>query len=138
MKEKEIVSYLIKSFKTIENTSVIASYEFQDERTDNMIVIGITNTTQVNVGLPDYKYDLEITVDCFIADDNSGNEFNRISEETEKVLYPYLNGKNPNYTALFGDIPIVGILFDGSDFSITAESNRTTFRYSLFASFPIK
>ena len=138
MNEKEIVSYLIRSFKTIENTSVIASYEFQDERTDNMIVIGITNTTQVNVGLPDYKYELEITVDSFIADDNTGNEFNRIAKETEKVLSPYLNGINPNYTALFGDIPIVGILFNGSDFSITTESNRATFRYSLFASFPIK
>ena len=138
MKEKEIISYLKRSFKTIKNTSVIASYEFQDERTDNMIVVGITNTTQVNVGLPDYKYELEIVVDCWISDDNSGEDFNRIVEETERVLLPYINGKNPNYTALFGDIPIVGILYNGNDFSITSESNRCVFRYSLFSSFPIQ
>ena len=59
MKEKEIISSLKNIFSSIENATTIASYEFQEERTENMIVIGITNTTQVNVGLPDYKYELE-------------------------------------------------------------------------------
>ena len=102
-----------------------------------MIVIGITNTTQVNVGLPDYKYELEIVIDSWISDDNTGEEFNRISNEAKEVLLPYVIGKNRNYTDVFGNIPIVGILYNGSDFSITTESNRTVLRYSLFASFPI-
>ena len=102
-----------------------------------MIVIGITNTTQVNVGLPDYKYELEIVIDSWISDDNAGEEFNRISNEAKEVLLPYVIGKNSNYTDVFGNIPIVGILYNGSDFSITTESNRTVLRYSLFASFPI-
>ena len=137
MKEKEIISSLKNIFSSIENTKTIASYEFQEERTDNMIVIGITNTTQVNVGLPDYKYELEIVIDSWISDDNTGEEFNRISNEAKEVLSPYVIGKNNNYTDIFGNIPIVGILYNGSDFSITTESNRTVLRYSLFASFPI-
>ena len=137
MKEKEIISALKNIFSSIENATTIASYEFQEERTENMIVIGITNTTQVNVGLPDYKYDLEIVVDSWISDDNTGEEFNRISNEAKEVLLPYVIGKNSNYTDIFGNIPIVGILYNGSDFSITTESNRTVLRYSLFASFPI-
>lgn len=137
MKEKEIISALKNIFSSIENATTIASYEFQEERTENMIVIGITNTTQVNVGLPDYKYELEIVIDSWISDDNDGEEFNRISNEAKEVLSPYVIGKNSNYTDVFGNIPIVGILYNGSDFSITTESNRTVLRYSLFASFPI-
>ena len=137
MKEKEIISSLKNIFSSIENATTIASYEFQEERTENMIVIGITNTTQVNVGLPDYKYELEIVIDSWISDDNAGEEFNRISNEAKEVLSPYVIGKNNNYTDVFGNIPIVGILYNGSDFSITTESNRTVLRYSLFASFPI-
>ena len=137
MKEKEIISALKNIFSSIENATTIASYEFQEERTENMIVIGITNTTQVNVGLPDYKYELEIVIDSWISDDNTGKEFNRISNEAKEVLSPYVIGKNNNYTDVFGNIPIVGILYNGSDFSITTESNRTVLRYSLFASFPI-
>lgn len=137
MKEKEIISSLKNIFSSIENATTIASYEFQEERTENMIVIGITNTTQVNVGLPDYKYELEIVIDSWISDDNTGEEFNRISNEAKEVLLPYVIGKNSNYTDIFGNIPIVGILYNGSDFSITTESNRTVLRYSLFASFPI-
>lgn len=137
MKEKEIISSLKNIFSSIENATTIASYEFQEERTENMIVIGITNTTQANVGLPDYKYELEIVIDSWISDDNTGEEFNRISNEAKEVLLPYIIGKNINYTDVFGNIPIVGILYNGSDFSITTESNRTVLRYSLFASFPI-
>ena len=137
MKEKEIISSLKNIFSSIENATTIASYEFQEERTENMIVIGITNTTQVNVGLPDYKYELEIVIDSWISDDNTGEEFNRISNEVKEVLLPYIIGKNINYSDVFGNIPIVGILYNGSDFSITTESNRTVLRYSLFASFPI-
>ena len=137
MKEKEIISALKNIFSSIENATTIASYEFQEERTENMIVIGITNTTQVNVGLPDYKYELEIVIDSWISDDNAGEEFNRISNEAKEVLSPDVIGKNNNYTDVFGNIPIVGILYNGSDFSITSESNRTVLRYSLFASFPI-
>ena len=137
MKEKEIISALKNIFSSIENTTTIASYEFQEERTENMIVIGITNTTQVNVGLPDYKYELEIVIDSWISDDNTGEEFNRITNEAKEVLLPYVIGKNSNYNDVFGNIPIVGILYNGSDFSITTESNRTVLRYSLFASFPI-
>ena len=137
MKEKEIISSLKNIFSSIENATTIASYEFQEERTENMIVIGITNTTQANVGLPDYKYELEIVIDSWISDDNTGEEFNRISNEAKEVLLPYVIGKNINYSDVFGNIPIVGILYNGSDFSITTESNRTVLRYSLFASFPI-
>ena len=137
MKEKEIISSLKNIFSSIENATTIASYEFQEERSENMIVIGITNTTQVNVGLPDYKYELEIVIDSWISDDNDGEEFNRISNEAKEVLSQYVIGKNNNYTDIFGNIPIVGILYNGSDFSITTESNRTVLRYSLFASFPI-
>lgn len=137
MKEKEIISSLKNIFSSIENATTIASYEFQEERTENMIVIGITNTTQVNVGLPDYKYELEIVIDSWISDDNTGEEFNKISNEAKEVLLPYIIGKNINYSDVFGNIPIVGILYNGSDFSITTESNRTVLRYSLFASFPI-
>ena len=137
MKEKEIISSLKNIFSSIENATTIASYEFQEERTENMIVLGITNTTQVNVGLPDYKYELEIVIDSWISDDNTGEEFNRISNEAKEVLLPYIIGKNINYSDVFGNIPIVGILYNGSDFSITTESNRTVLRYSLFASFPI-
>lgn len=137
MKEKEIINSLKNIFSSIENATTISSDEFQEERTENMIVIGITNTTQVNVGLPDYKYELEIVIDSWISDDNDGEEFNRISNEAKEVLSPYVIGKTNNYTDIFGNIPIVGILYNGSDFSITTESNRTVLRYSLFASFPI-
>ena len=91
-KEKELVELLVK--KIDENTSdevkVICTDDFTEKRSDAMVVVGISNTTQMNVFLPDYEYTLNILVDVFIKDDKYGDFFEKTKNEVLTFLEPYI------------------------------------------------
>lgn len=49
MKEHEIIQKVLNALSSIEDATAIESTDFTEERDANMIVVGIDNTTQVNV-----------------------------------------------------------------------------------------
>ena len=139
--EKDIIEKVVNNihplFEDKEDVSVIPYYEFLDERTTFMIVVGIDTVTQVNIGLEDYEYELNITVDALIADDRSGEEFNNICKTLEAKLLDYAVKRIP-LIDLFEDVPVCGFIYTMVDYSITNEANRGVFRYKVYTSNPMK
>lgn len=134
MKEKEIIQKVIDLIGEVENATVISAFDFSEERDPHMIVVGIDKTEQVNVGLPDYRYTLNITIDSFIEDDPDGELFHNILSTVQEKTYKFINREASLETA-FQEIPIVGWINSDIDITITAESNRAILNSELIASF---
>ena len=134
MKEHEINQKVVNALASIEDATVIESTDFTEERQDNMVVVGVDNATQVNVGLPDYSYRLQIVVDTFIEGDNDGSKFERTYKEVKRRMDEYvLKEKTLDY--MFEEIPVVALFFENLDVSIDDKSNRAVFEYTIIASF---
>lgn len=134
MKEKEIIQKVIDLIGEVENATVISAFDFSEERGPHMIVVGIDRTEQVNVGLPDYRYTLNITIDSFIEDDPDGELFHNILSTVQEKTHKFINREASLETA-FQEIPIVGWINSDIDITITAESNRAILNSELIASF---
>lgn len=134
MKEKEIIQKVIDLIGNIDDVTVISAFNYSEERTPNMVVVGIDKVEQMNVGLPDYRYSLNVTIDSFIEDDPDGKLFHDILANVKMKIYRYINGEAP-LTEAFQEIPVVGWINSGTDISITNESNRAILTSELIASF---
>ena len=134
MKEKEIIQKVIDLIGNIDDVTVISAFNYSEERTPNMVVVGVDKVEQMNVGLPDYRYSLNITVDSFIEDDPDGTLFHDILANVKMKIYRYINGES-SLTEAFQEIPVVGWINSGTDISITNESNRAVLTSELIASF---
>lgn len=136
-KEKDIIDLLVQKLdeQTDEKVQVIANSNFSEERTDFVAVVGITNTTQMNFGLPDYEYTVQIIVDCFIDADKEGFFFNQTKNQILDYLEPYIMNQK-RLGELFEDIPIVGLLYDGVSNSVTEDSNKCIIQFRLIRSYP--
>ena len=134
MKEKEIIQKVIDLIGNIDDVTIISAFNYSEERTPNMVVVGIDKVEQMNVGLPDYRYSLNITVDTFIEDDPDGALFHDILANVKMKIYRYINGE-ASLTEAFQEIPIVGWINSVTDISITNESNRAVLTSELIASF---
>lgn len=138
MFEKEIINKLTDFIQQLfdddnDDLSVISYDEFLEERTSVMVIVGIESTTQVNHGLDDYQYDVSITIDSLIADDLKGERFNLVYKKIDEAFRDFLVKIKP-LDELFDEIPAVGFLSTGNNFSITSDSNRATKTFQLFTS----
>ena len=60
----------------------------------------------MNFNLPDYKYSLDVTVDCFVEEDNNGEIFNGICKTVIERLSKGVNREIP-LSEIFNEIPVV-------------------------------
>lgn len=134
MKEKEIIQKFVNALSEIDGAKAIAANDFTEEREPYMIVVGIDNTTQVNVGLPDYQYKVSIVIDCFVDDDLDGTIFDEIHKSVRRVIDEY-DHKDKPLDALFEEIPVVGFFFDYEDRTVDDKSNRAVLYCNVIASF---
>lgn len=134
MNEIEIIQKVINLIGNIEDAKVISAHDYTEEREANMIVVGIGQVEQLNVNLPDYKYGLNITIDCFIEDDKAGEIFNDILNTVREKINNYVN-KGADLDTAFEGIPIVGWINMNIETSISAESNRAIITSDLIASY---
>lgn len=134
MKEKEIIEKVINLIGNIEDAKVISSSDYSEDREAFMIVVGIDSVEQLNPNLPDYKYNLSITIDCFIEDDLDGKSFNTIVGTVRDKLNFYIN-KNAALDNIFQEIPIVGWINLTDEYSVSTESNRAIIKSELISSF---
>ena len=136
MREEEIVKDVVDFLSSVDDATAVAATDFTEERDSNMIVVGITNTEQVNDGLPDYKYTLEILVDTFIESDIDGELFHKTRAAVRRMLDEYVMQLNKaDFSQIFGEIPVVGLFFDGMTAAVLEKSNRTSMTYTVVASF---
>ena len=136
-REKELVDHLVKKIKdqVEQDVQVIAASDFTEERTDNVVVVGINNTVQAHPFVPAYQYNLEIIVDCFIDSDKEGYRYNQIKEQILGYLEPYIMDKT-KLAELFDPIPIVGFFLEGISNSVTDQSNKAIIGFRVVASYP--
>lgn len=97
-------------------------------------MFGIDKIEQVNVGLPDYKYMLNITIDTFIEDDPQGDVFNDTLSVVQEKINKFING-DVSLSVAFEEIPVVGWINSDIDLSITSDSNRAVLTSEIIASF---
>lgn len=134
MNEKILIQKIINIIGNIENATIISSYDFTDERTSNMIVVGIDTVEQLNVNLPDYKYTVNITIDSYIEDDKDGAIFNNIVNFVKAKINNYIN-RNSALENAFQELPVVGWINMNIQNSMTTESNRAVITSDVIASY---
>ena len=136
MNEKIIIEKVVNILSEIENLNVQSMMDFQTPREDNQCVVGIARTEQLNpgTGCPDYQYDMEILLNCGIAEDNSGDEFYSLCSAVKMRLLPFELNRNELET-LFENMPIVYFQFVDQAFSVSERSNLCTLRYKIIASY---
>lgn len=134
MKERSVIKKIIDVIGNIEDATIISNYDFTDERTANMIVVGIDQVEQLNINLPDYRYLVNITIDCFIEDDKDGSTFEFIVNTVKDKINNYIN-KNASLESAFQELPVVGWLNLNVENSITTESNRAVITSEVIASY---
>ena len=125
-KERELITKFVEKLNEVtgEDVRVIAAKEFSEEREDNMIVVGITNVTNVNPTLPDYDFTVKILIDSFIKEDEDGYKHDQIVETVQDYLNKFLNDQS-RLAELFDDIPIVGMFLSDVSNSASEVSNQT-------------
>lgn len=125
-KEREIIEKLIQKIDAITKSDVmvIADEEYSQNRQDNMVVIGITEVTNVNPTLPDYEFTTRILIDTYIKEDKEGYFHDQTKQTIQSYLETFLNDQS-RLSQLFDDIPIVGMFLSGINNSSNSQSNQT-------------
>ncbi len=134
MKQRQIEEKICQFLNEYSDAKVIRASDYSEQRQNNMIVISIQNTEHVYPTLPDYRYELKILVDSDIAEDLQAVEFKKICQFVQEKMNQYVF-KQKQLSGLFGQIPVVGLLYNRSDFSMTGQSNQMNYSYDIFASF---
>lgn len=138
-KEKDLIDLMVRKIDaaTDQNVMVVSTDDYTDEREDNMIAIGITNTVQShpqNPFLPDYDYTLNILIDCYIAGDKEGYQFERTKSEVLDYLEPYIMDRS-KLGELFEEIPVVGFILNGINNTTSEQSNKCIISFRVVASY---
>lgn len=133
--EREIIQKLIDKIDAITNhdVRVIADEEYSQDRQDNMVVIGITEVSNVNPTLPDYEFTTRILIDTYIKEDVEGYIHDEIKQTVEDYLETFLNDQS-KLSQLFDDIPIVGMFLSGINNSSNSQSNQTIISLQIIGS----
>ena len=134
--ERELINKLVEKLNAItaDDVTVIASKEQNEERSSNMVVVGVTNVDNVNPTFPDYDFSVRILVDSFIEDDKDGYKHDQIVEAVESYLETYLDDQK-RLAEIFDDIPIVGMFLRGISNSANEESNQTFIELQVIGSY---
>lgn len=133
MDQDVIIERLLNAFDDVEDVMKIRSDDFQDERDVNMLVIGCNSVDQINFGLPDYRFNITILVDTLIDQDEEGELHKATCKAVEEVLEPYTSHLN-SLADLFGDLPVVGLIFRGKKIASTEASFRTSYDVEIITS----
>lgn len=136
MNEEKLIEKVITALSGIEDTQAQSVMDFTEKRVDNMIIVGISETRQLNEGcdVPDYEHSMDILIDCGIPEDDDGSGFYRIISQVKERLLPYELNQSA-LASLFGEIPVVYFQFVNQTFGVSERSNTTTLRYRIITSY---
>ena len=135
--QRELINKIITKLKTATSdldVRIIASKEQEEKRADNMVVVGITNVTNVNPGLPDYDFSVNILIDSRITADREGHTHDSIVQTVEEYLQSYLTDQS-RLSEMFQQIPIVGMFLNNKINTANDESNQTVINLQLIGSY---
>lgn len=124
--ERDIIQKLVEKLDVItkKDVMVIADEEYTQDRWDKMVVVGITEVTNVNPTLPDYEFTARILIDTYIKEDKEGFFHDQTKQMVQSYLETFLNDQS-RLGQLFDDIPIVGMFLSGINNTSNSQSNQT-------------
>ena len=134
--ERDLIQKFIEKLDAIteDDVTVIAAKQQLEKRTSNMVVVGVTNVSNVNPTLPDYDFTVQILIDCFIKDDRQGYKHDAIVETIDDYLEEFLNDQS-RLGQLFQQIPIVGMFLLGKNNTANDDSNQTFIQLQVIGSY---
>lgn len=121
----------LKIYLQIDGLTIIDTQNFEQFTDKHMLVIGIDTITQINTGLNDYEYAVNIALNSFISEDLSGEEFKYYRKIITNRL---LSVNNSIFDEVFLEIPVIGYIFENTAKSVTQESNIQTFTFKIYTS----
>lgn len=139
MKEHKILECLSGYLKDEDGRwEIVIPTNNEDPRGENVVSIVLDSIRQMNIGLPDYEYNVSLYVSTHISEDIDGYVFERTTEEIEERIEAVVIHDVP-LNAVFSGISIVAAFFDGSDRMIvdddTGKCNVTHMKLRLVGSF---
>lgn len=111
MSTNKLVQKLINALQGNEEYEVLENLDNTEVRGANAVSVGVDETTQMNVGLPDYKHSVSIYVSSHITEDTSASIFKSICAEVRARLDRYVLNEAP-LAELFEEVPVVGFFFE--------------------------
>lgn len=133
MKQDEIIDTIV-DYLSMEDVTTISNHDYTGERTDTMIVVSIQDVKQVNFGLPDYQYEMHVTLDSFITEDENAEKFTSTRNEINRRLNRYFLNQN-QLSELFGNIPVVYFNFEDCSERFSETSNVCDWTITIITSF---
>lgn len=104
-----------------------------DEQIPHVIICGISSSSKVFPMTDDYQFKLDIAIRSWIADDENGQEFERVCKKARNVLRPLSDSKT--FRQIFDEQFIVGVVEQPEATQVTEDSNILTLSYLVYASF---
>ena len=111
--DEMIIGKLMNALRGDERYEVIESLDNSEIRGANAVSVGVDETTQANVGLPDYRSRISVYVSSHVSEDDTGQSFRDICQEVMRRLEKYTLQEAP-LSSLFEEVPVVGFFFDRS------------------------
>ena len=113
MNDEMIIGKLMNALRGDERYEVIESLDNSEIRGANAVSVGVDETAQANVGLPDYRSKISVYVSSHVSEDDTGQSFRDICQEVMRRLEKYTLQEAP-LSSLFEEVPVVGFFFDRS------------------------
>lgn len=113
MVDEMITGKLMNALRGDERYEVIESLDNSEIRGASVVSVGVDETAQANVGLPDYRSRISVYVSSHVSEDDTGQSFRDICQEVMGRLEKYTLQEAP-LSSLFEEVPVVGFFFDRS------------------------
>ena len=113
MIDEMITGKLMNALRGDERYEVIESLDNSEIRGASVVSVGVDETAQANVGLPDYRSRISVYVSSHVSEDDTGQSFKDICQEVMRRMEKYTLQEAP-LSSLFEEVPVVGFFFDRS------------------------
>lgn len=108
--EQPIVDYLKGVYDKLDwenKPDVFRSCDFTESKSQMVVVVGVMDVQQINFRLPDYRVKLQVSVNVFVDEDESGLIFKELSDLTKQALEEYTLTNEEDFTLLFPNQGVV-------------------------------
>lgn len=108
--EQSVVDYLTGVYDKLEwenKPDIFRSCDFTESKSQMVVVVGVMDYQPANFRLPDYRVKLEVSVNVFVDEDESGLKFKELSDLTKGALEEFTFYNGDDFTELFPNQGVV-------------------------------
>lgn len=108
--EQPIVDFLKNVYDKLDwetKPDVFRSCDFTESKEQMVVVVGVMDIEQANFRLPDYRVKLEVSVNVFVDEDETGLKFKQLTDITKAALEEYTLMNGEDFEQLFPNQGVV-------------------------------